>query len=97
MFPSRRSKSSARLGTVQLTPSNSRRHFGRELKGSHTEKTVKIKCLRMTEDKAQEEIEIEVPESIYVNMEDDGEPGWGEMGERWSRRIKGYFNKSDKY
>jgi len=94
MFPSRRSKSAARVGTLDVTPSSSRRsrHFGREINRSQAEKTVKIKCLRMTEDKGQEEIEIEVPESIYVNLEDDGESGWSEVC-GWGRRIKGYFNK----
>ena len=89
IFPSKRSKSSARVGTLEVTPSSSRR-FGLELNRSQAEKTVKIKCLRMTEEKAQEEIEIEVPESIYVNLEDDGE---SDSCVGWSRRIKGYFNK----
>ena len=95
MFP-RRSKSSARVDCL-LTPSTRRRsrHFGRELK-CQTEKLVKIKCVRMTEDKAQEEIEIEVPESIYVIMEDDDDCGWNGVTGGWSRRIKGYFYKSDK-
>ena len=107
VFHPRRSQSAARVGgggggggaLVDINPGNSRlsRHFGREINRCPAEKLVKIKCVRMTEDKSQEEIEIEVPESIYVNMSDDSEPGWSDVSEGWSRRIKGYFNKSDKY
>ena len=101
LFPPRRSQSAARVGGggLDINPGNSRlsRHFGREINRCPAEKLVKIKCVRLTEDKAQEEIEIEVPESIYVNMSDDSEPGWADVSEGWSRRIKGYFNKSDKY
>ena len=86
-------------GGGDINPGNSRlsRHFGREINRCPAEKLVKIKCVRLTEDKAQEEIEIEVPESIYVNMSEDSEPGWSDVSEGWSRRIKGYFNKSEKY
>ena len=101
LFLPRRSQSAARVGGggLDINPGNSRlaRHFGRELNRCPAEKLVKIKCVRLTEDKSQEEIEIEVPESIYVNMSDDSEPGWSDVSEGWSRRIKGYFNKSDKY
>ena len=105
VFQPRRSQSAARVGGggggggLDINPGNSRlsRHFGREINRCPAEKLVKIKCVRMTEDKSQEEIEIEVPESIYVNMSDDSEPGWSDVTEGWSQRIKGYFNKSDKY
>ena len=102
VFLPRRSQSAARVGGgggLDINPANSRlsRHFGREINRCPAEKLVKIKCVRMTEDKSQEEIEIEVPESIYVNMSDDSEPGWSEVTDGWSRRLKGYFNKSDKY
>ena len=103
LFLPRRSQSAARLGGggggLDINPANSRlsRHFGREINRCPGEKLVKIKCVRLTEDKSQEEIEIEVPESIYVNMSDDSEPGWSEVSQGWSRRIKGYFIKNEKY
>jgi len=66
-----RSKSCQRfeLGNSLISPTPIRR-FGQEI-NKETEKLVKIKCLRLKEDRSREEIEIEVPKSVYVNIEDN--------------------------
>ena len=53
------------------------------------EKTITIKCQRLTADKMYEEVEIEVPGPVYKNLQ-------GAEGERkdvWTR-IKGLFTRA---
>ena len=62
------------------------------------EKMVTIKCIRLTVDKNCEEIEIEVPEAVYDNLEEDEEAECMDNieGEKdsWGSKLKGLFVKS---
>jgi len=97
-----RSKSSTRSDSSMVsiytgrnkTPRMSRRFSGQE----QSQKMVIIKCLRLNGDKSCEEIEIEVPEAVYDNLEEEGcEEGLEnveEEGGSWSRRLRGMFVKT---
>ena len=90
-----RSKSSSRVGPLSvLTPSsaNSRR-FGQELntRDCRQDRLVKIKCLRLKEDKSKEEIEIEVPEAVFENLEDNSSPK--SLSSKRSTNLLSYFGK----
>lgn len=53
-----------------------------------------IKCQRMTGDKTCEEIEIAVPESVYDNLEQDGEITRNtEERQSFGRKLRGFFLK----
>ena len=59
---------------------------------------VTIKCIRLTVDKNCEEIEIEVPEAVYDNLEEEqsdegGDTAGVEKG-NWGTKLKGLFAKS---
>ena len=60
---------------------------------------VTIKCIRLTVDKNCEEIEIEVPEAVYDNLEEEEEVdaleniSEGEKGS-WGTKLRGLFVKS---
>ena len=85
-----------RAAQLTKTPRMSRRFSGHELS---EEKMVKIKCLRLNEDKTKEEIEIEVPAAVYDNLE-SGEASQEKLEEKggeegsWSNRLKCLFAKS---
>lgn len=76
------------------TPRMSRRFSGLE----QVEKMVTIKCIRLTVDKNCEEIEIEVPEAVYDNLEEEEESECIDTieGEKdsWGTKLKGLFVKS---
>ena len=79
------------------TPKMSRRLSGQE----QAEKVVTIKCMRLTREKNYEEIEIELPEAVFDNLEEEEEE---ELKEKikddeeiktgWSMKLKGLFAKS---
>ena len=89
-----RSKSSSRVGplSVLAPPANSRR-FGQELntRDCRQDRLVKIKCLRLKEDKSKEEIEIEVPEAVFENLEDNSSPK--SLSSKRSTNLLSYFGK----
>ena len=62
------------------------------------DKMVTIKCIRLTMDKNCEEIEIEVPEAVYDNLEEEEGVEGGENAEvdnsNWGTKLKGLFIKS---
>ena len=62
------------------------------------DKMVTIKCIRLTVDKNCEEIEIEVPEAVYDNFEEEEGGEGGENAEvendNWGTKLKGLFIKS---
>lgn len=59
---------------------------------------VTIKCIRLTVDKNCEEIEIEVPEAVYDNLEeeqsDEGVNNAEVEKDNWGTKLKGLFAKS---
>lgn len=59
---------------------------------------VTIKCIRLTVDKNCEEIEIEVPEAVYDNLEEEEEDDCIDNIEggkdSWGSKLKGLFVKS---
>ena len=72
----------------------SRRYSGLE----QGDKMVTIKCIRLTVDKNCEEIEIDVPEAVYDNLEEEEGVEGGENAEvekdNWGTKLKGLFVKS---
>ena len=79
------------------TPKMSRRLSGQE----QAEKVVTIKCMRLTREKKHEEIEIELPEAVFDNLEEEEEEEQvekiktdDELKNRWSTKLKGLFAKS---
>ena len=101
-----RSKSSTRSDTNSVisvstkrdkTPKMSRRLSGQE----QAEKVVVIKCMRLNREKDYEEIEIELPEAVFDNLEEEEEEEQvekiksdDEIKNRWSTKLKGLFAKS---
>ena len=61
------------------------------------DKMVTIKCIRLTVDKNCEEIEIEVPEAVYDNLEEEQSDEGGDTAEEekdnWGTKLKGLFIK----
>merc|ERR1719367_2621551 len=95
-----RSKSLSRVGlglSVALSPSStslSSRRFGQEInKDPNYDKLVKIKCLRIKEDRSREEIEIEVPEAVFENLEDNSSESSKAISKKKSTKILSYFGK----
>ena len=89
-----RSKSSSRVGPLSaLAPPNSARRFGQELntRDCRQDRLVKIKCLRLKEDKSKEEIEIEVPEAVFENLEDNSSPK--SLSSKRSTNLLSYFGR----
>jgi len=98
-----RSKSSNRSDSSMIsislgrnkTPRMSRRFSGME----PSEKMVTIKCIRLTVDKNCEEIEIQVPEAVYDNLEEEDEVEGldniaGGEKDSWGTKLRGLFVKS---
>ena len=101
-----RSKSSTRSDTNSVisvstkrdkTPKMSRRLSGQE----QAEKVVVIKCMRLNREKDYEEIELELPEAVFDNLEEEEEEEQVEKiksddatKNRWSTKLKGLFAKS---
>ena len=58
---------------------------------------VTIKCIRLTVDKNCEEIEIEVPEAVYDNLEEEegveGAENIDTEKVNWGTKLKGLFAK----
>ena len=66
--PSIRRKSKVQFQAPTTTVSTrASRRFGKEL--SNGNNLIKIKCLRLKDDKSQEEIEIDLPKTVLQNME----------------------------
>ena len=89
-----RSKSSSRVGARSvLAPESNSRRFGQELntRDCRQDKLVKIKCLRLKEDKSREEIEIEVPEAVFENLEDNHSPQ--SLSSKRGTNLLSYFGK----
>ena len=89
-----RSKSSSRVGVrAVIAPPSTSRRFGQELntRDCRQDRLVKIKCLRLKEDKSKEEIEIEVPEAVFENFEDKSSPK--SLSTKRSTNLLSYFGK----
>ena len=83
--------------SAALSPSStsiSTRRFGQEInKDPNYDKLVKIKCLRIKEDRSREEIEIEVPEAVFENLEDNSSESSKANSKKKSAKLLSYFGK----
>ena len=88
-----RSKSSSRaLASSASAPSLAvaSRRFGAEVNRGE-DKLVRIRCVRLKEDRSQEEIDIELPEAVFHNLEDSSPHK--SVANRRSTKLLSYFGK----
>ena len=88
-----RSKSTSRALASSASASSlavASRRFGAEVNRSE-DKVVRIRCVRLKEDRSQEEIDIELPEAVFHNLEDSSPHK--SVANRRSTKLLSYFGK----
>ena len=88
-----RSKSTSRALASSASASSlavASRRFGAEVNRGE-DKVVRIRCVRLKEDRSQEEIDIELPEAVFHNLEDSS-PHKSVVNRR-STKLLSYFGK----
>ena len=88
-----RSKSTSRALASSASASSlavASRRFGAEVNRGE-DKVVRIRCVRLKEDRSQEEIDIELPEAVFHNLEDSSPHK--SVANRRSTKLLSYFGR----
>ena len=85
-----RSKSTSRALASSASLAVASRRFGAEVNRGE-DKVVRIRCVRLKEDRSQEEIDIELPEAVFHNLEDSSPHK--SVANRRSTKLLSYFGK----